>query len=141
MQLSKFKLMVSKLMASLLILCGVACAESPAPYSDFTKPILVNAKAPVFTLNLPGNATTGYTWVLKDDYNREMIRPIKYHYQVDNVKLIGSGGQFQFTFRVMPEAFVVPKMLQPLHFVYLRPWDAQGQLDKTIDVQIITNHS
>jgi predicted secreted protein len=120
------------------MLCGIAYASS-TEYSDFSKPIIVSTKNNIFTVNLPGNATTGYTWVLKDDYNREMIRPIKYHYHVNNEKLMGSSGQFQFTFRVLPEAFTVPKMLQPLHFAYLRPWDAAGQVDKTIDIQVITS--
>ncbi len=108
----------------------------PVEYSDFSKPLVVTSQNSMITLNIPGNPTTGYTWVLQDNDNRQLIRPIKYRYSSKNKRIVGGGGLFQFTFRVMPEAFIVPTLLKPLHFIYLRSWE-KGEA-KTLDVQLIT---
>ena len=101
--------------------------------------IIVAVKDPIFTVKLKGNPTTGYTWFLLDNYSKDLIRPTQYKYVSGNGKTIGGGGMFEFTFRALPEAFIVPKLLQPMHFVYLRAWEPTS-IAQTQDVQVITTH-
>ena len=69
-------------------------------------------------INLKGNATTGYTWILKK-YNEELIKFIDVKYETDNSKLMGAGGAWIAQFQVIKSG------TSKIEFVYKRPWETE----------------
>jgi predicted secreted protein len=138
------KSMLNFLLLPLLSLGSTFSAATVAAATEpkaLAKPmvIILAAKDPVFSIKLQGNPSTGYNWFLVDNYSKDLIRPTQYKYAPGNGKLVGGGGTFEFTFRALPEAFLVPKLLQPLHFVYIRAWEPNN-IAQTQDVQVIISH-
>jgi len=119
---------------SLIIAAPLLAA--PQLVKDISKPILVSKKNPEFSLQLPANPTTGYLWLLKGNYNANLIEPVKQIYRVNNNKLIGSPGFDTWTFRVKPLALIVPTILQ-LNLIYTRSWEKHAA--KTIKLKIISS--
>lgn len=98
-----------------------AAAQSKTnTYNEDNTTISVTPQHPQFTIKLKSNPTTGYTWFLRE-YSTEMITPIKHDFIAPEKKLIGASGYEEWTFKVNPEAFVVPQLLT-IRMVYTRPW-------------------
>ena len=110
-------------------------ANTSPVYSETQKAIMVQAKQPVFTIQLQANRTTGYSWFLLD-YPRDFIEPQSYRYEAPKTSLVGAGGIEWWTFRVKPEAFIVPQQLH-IQFVYARPFESNPAL-KPLVFQIST---
>ena len=91
---------------------------------------------PTFTIAIPGNLTTGYSWFLSH-YNDKLIKPLSYKYKPNmNKKLIGGPGLCVFTFTAKAKAFVVPHSTN-ITFVYTRPWMKQAIEKKTYSIRIM----
>jgi len=114
------------------------------PTTDLTKPILVTSDHPEFTLNLPANPSTGFTWYLTHIDN-QLLQPIDQVYIKPNQSAkdeprVGTGGSSVWRFKVLPAAFAVPTLTQ-LTFKYLRSWNLEQAEAQTLTILIQpTNH-
>lgn len=90
-------------------------------------PITVTSQQPQFIITLPGNPTTGYSWLVSA-YNGRLIKALSSSYQENNhpAGMVGVSGTFTFTFEVLSAAFNTPQSTT-VTFIYTRPWIA----DKT----------
>ena len=70
------------------------------------------------TINLEGNATTGYTWILKK-YNEDLIRFIDVNYITSDSNLVGVGGKWVAKFKILKPG------KSEIIFVYKRPWETE----------------
>lgn len=96
--------------------------------------IIVTQKKPEFTIAIPGNPTTGYSWYLKN-YDTKLIQPISHKYIANkNRKLLGAPGTFEFVFKVLPQGFIVPQSTD-VEFVYARPWMSVSYTTKTFVIR------
>ena|ERR1700733_1727381 len=86
-----------------------------------TKPIIVNAKQPRFTIRLESNPTTGYRWFVKS-YPSNFVVPVKHIVEKPASDLTGAPTHEVFTFRVKPAAFTIPQELS-IRFIYTRPFE------------------
>jgi len=117
------KTLLSPLLGIALIGLSTASLASTKNHNT-TATQIVSATEPQFTVQLPGNATTGYQWYLTH-YDRNLIALVSYHYNVTNPKLMGSGGTAVFVFKALPTMFVVPQQTA-LTFNYGRAWEGNS---------------
>lgn len=96
------------------------------------KPIIVSAKSPTFTIKIPSNPSTGYSWFLKS-YNHELLKPKNYHYNPANNNTAGAPGISEWIFEADNNAFNVPQVAT-IVLQYMRPWEAKAIKTKTITV-------
>ncbi len=66
---------------------------------------------------LPGNPTTGYSWVLVEGTGTVVEAVGDADYRPDDTRLMGSGGVFVFGFRAAGKGSAA------LRFEYRRPWE------------------
>jgi predicted secreted protein len=116
-----------------ILMAGSASFAKTQLVHDANKVVNITGNQTEFTVELPANATTGYSWVLQDNYNADLIVPVSYHYVVPDKKLVGAPGTAQWTFRVKKDALIVPtKMTVTLN--YMRPWETAVAKTQTITV-------
>lgn len=100
-------------------------SKSATDYYTEDKPnIMVSKESPQFTIKLKSNPTTGFSWYLRE-YNSRLISPVKHGFEHPNTKLIGAPGYELWTFKVKPDAFVVPQQLM-IKMIYARPFSTDG---------------
>ena len=92
--------------------------------------IVIAATQPVFILKLKSNPTTGYSWFLRE-YDASLISPLKHSFQAPDKKLIGASGFELWTFKLKPQAFVVPHQTM-VRMVYMRPWQGTDNSTQVI---------
>ncbi len=107
--------------------------------TDPNKVVLVSKKSRTFSINLRSNPTTGYSWVLVDNYDQELIKPVSHKFHAPDSKLIGAPGYETFTFKIDNDGFRVPQKTQ-ITFQYVRPWVVMGNSQK-MKFTIITRES
>jgi len=88
-------------------------------FTDPNKAIQVTRQSPRFSLTLRSNPTTGYSWFLVG-YDHNLIAPVSNQFKADTSK-VGAPGKEIWTFKVKPEAFIVPQATE-LTLQYFRPW-------------------
>lgn len=94
-----------------------------AQYADPTKPIIVKAEQPVFSIRLKSNRTTGYQWIYDADHSSLFVAATHEAYQApSNTKLMGAPGYEIWTFTVQKAAFAVPTTAK-ITLLNARPWD------------------
>lgn len=93
-------------------------------FSDPQKAIIVKKSAPVFSIVMQSNPTTGYSWALKN-YDPDLIQVVSRHYYPATSGLIGAGGYEKWLFKVKPEGFTVPQVTS-IMLIYQRPWEVSG---------------
>lgn len=109
-------------------LASLSLAETkPAPISDDTKPIMVNANDPYVTIRLKSNPTTGYRWFIRS-YPHAFIVPQQHSVEKQTSNLMGAPTQEVFTFKLNRIAFTAPHHFI-IRFSYLRPFEASGKID------------
>jgi inhibitor of cysteine peptidase len=124
------------------LLCGLAiqsvmAAQAPTVYTQDKQAISVSDNNPEFVIQLKSNATTGYSWFLRD-YDAKLIQPIKHVYEAPaNKKLMGAPGLEVWTFKAKPAAFAVPQQTM-IRFVYTRPWDADSSQSTQLVYSVTT---
>jgi predicted secreted protein len=112
--------------------------SSAAVYAQKPKPVVVDdsvvhlqdkpafmitSDKPVFVIKLKSNATTGYSWFLRE-WDAGLIEPVKHQVEAPaDKKLMGAPGYELWTFRAKSAAFVVPEETT-IRFVYARPWES-----------------
>lgn len=95
-----------------------------------TMTLNVNAQQPSFQVTLPANPTTGFKWTVTN-YDQSLLQLTSSNYIAPQSKLIGAGGQMQFTFALAPgKTYPASTIIQ---FKYARPWESKkGSLKKVI---------
>ncbi len=81
-------------------------------------------------LNIPANATTGYQWVLKDDFEARFVQLISTEYQAPDSELMGAGGTSVWTFKAQEEGVTT------LAFEYIRPWETDVEPEIVLLIQV-----
>lgn len=80
----------------------------------------------IFTLELEGNPTTGYQWVLSNEI--DIVKLVSSDYvsskSENKPKIVGRGGKFIFNFVGLKEGE------GELEFVYMRSWEPESPADK-----------
>lgn len=116
--------MISSVAIAAVVKPAVTPLTAPADenmYSENKTNIVVLPKQPEFTIKLKSNATTGYSWVLRE-YDANLISPVKHSYVAGTTGLIGAPGYEYFVFKVKPLAFTVPHETT-IRLFYDRPWE------------------
>lgn len=98
-----------------------------SPNSNDTKPIIVNAKEPHFTIRLRSNPTTGYRWYIRS-YPADFISSVSHSIAKPSSTLIGAPTQEIFEFKINRAAFKAPHHFI-IRFTYLRPFEANGKTE------------
>jgi len=117
-----------KLTACLILLCFGLNLNA-----KIDKPIMLTAKQSTFSVNLPSNPSTGYSWVLQGNYNAALIEPVTQHYIVLKKDLPGAPRLDKWTFKVSKLAFKVPTHIV-LNLQYIRPWETGSTNHKMLNI-------
>ena len=129
---------MKKLLLSLFLLLWVVTivqAGQAVKYSDLSKPVMISANKPEFSLTMKSNPTTGYSWFLVG-YNDNIIHPVSHKFVAPKNSMPGAGGYEVWTFRVIDDAFDVPQITR-IELVYIRPW--LKHITQPTTVQIVVN--
>lgn len=124
-----------KILASFLLVYSVISAaqrpsivkKPPQIYSEDNLNIMVNPMQSEFIIQIKSNPTTGFSWFLRE-YNSELITPVKQEFIAPNSKSMGAPGMERWTFRMKPNAFIVPQQTT-IRMIYSRPF--QGSDNST----------
>ena len=81
-------------------------------------------------LYIPANATTGYQWVLKDDFEEKFVQLDSTDYKAPDSELMGAGGTSVWTFSANEEGVTT------LAFEYLRPWETDVDPEIVLLIQV-----
>jgi predicted secreted protein len=82
--------------------------------NDISKDIQVK-HGKSFTIRLPANHSTGYSWKLVGNVDKSILKLIHKKYTRENSNL-GSGGFEKWTFKAVGQGKLI------LNFEYVRPW-------------------
>lgn len=103
--------------------------------NEKTSVVVQQTQSRVLTLYIKSNATTGYNWFLKQ-YPHRWLRPMSRLYVAPTGRLIGAPGYAIWRFKVLDEAFVVPRITH-ITFTHSRAWDPSDQEDMRLTVYIL----
>lgn len=106
-----------------LSFAAVAEQDEKMELSDPHMPLALTKENATFPIRLRSNPSTGFTWVLVQNYNPALIKPIAHHVFVGDSKIMGAPGYETFMFHVDKTAFAAPQQFQ-LTFESVRPWQA-----------------
>jgi len=81
-------------------------------------------------LYIPANATTGYQWVLKDDFEDKFVQLASTDYVAPDSELMGAGGTSVWIFNANEEGVTT------LAFEYLRPWETDVEPEIVLLIQV-----
>jgi inhibitor of cysteine peptidase len=124
---------VKKILYFLLCCTGTALATDASQYADPSKPIVVHANQPSFSILIKANPTTGYNWVYDADRSNALVQAVSYEYKAANTKMMGAPGHDVWTFEVQKQAFAVPTTMK-VTLVYARPWEMKAANKMVITV-------
>ena len=83
-------------------------------------------------INLPGNYTTGYQWVVINGYDDDVIKQEgKDEYQPEKTDLVGAGGTATFTFKAVGTGRT------DLNLEYKRSWEKNGDVPEDFEITIV----
>jgi inhibitor of cysteine peptidase len=95
--------------------------------------IVVNPKKPNFTITVNSNPTTGFRWSVKS-MDEGLFSLVSSNYQRGRSKLIGTGGQTTFRFK-LNEMKKYPKKTTIILF-YSQPWQPKRGTIKKFTISI-----
>ena len=110
----------------LLFLTGIIDA---ATANNMT--INVNPSQSQFQIILPANRTTGYQWTVTR-YDKSLLQLVSSKYIAPQSKLMGAGGQMQFTFKLVKRKTY--PISSDIYLKYAQPWEPQNGSLKTFTV-------
>ncbi|ASQ45641.1 protease inhibitor I42 family protein [Legionella clemsonensis] len=117
------------LWSSLLLACATFT------HAD-TMSLNVNPNQKEFIITLPANPTTGYQWTV-EKYDKSFLKLLSSNYLAAKTKLIGAGGQMQFTFQLLKgKSYPQSTTMQ---FKYARPWEQEKGTLKQVTVNFSTD--
>ena len=107
-------------MRSILIIAGAAALFTMAPATAqptvACKPIVTHVGS-TFTIVLPANRTTGYSWALEDPLNAAIVTYQIKHYAASTTKMMGAPGIETWTFDAVGRGRAL------ISLKYARPWE------------------
>ncbi len=120
--------------AFLLLL--LSCCFANAATTDKELQLDVPNKQQTFVVTLPANATTGYQWSVVT-FDNALLTLDKSNYLAPNTKLIGAGGQMQYTFSLNKgkQYSAQTSML----FKYARAWEPDSAMLKKVTIRFIAD--
>lgn len=85
-----------------------------------------------FTLSLEGNPTTGYQWILNDNYSQGMLSLVENFYvsSQSEPQAVGQGGRYYWRFKALQAGSTEIKL------TYARPWESRVP-EQTFTVNIV----
>lgn len=92
-----------------------------APLSGTTAVPVAVLAGNQFTIVLPSNQTTGYSWRMASQLNNNVVRQLGNRYVEPSEGMIGRGGTELWTFKA------VGKGTQTISMEYVRPWEQNAQ--------------
>ena len=84
-----------------------------------------------FTIELPGNPTTGYMWEVESCEGSSLLLETQ-KFLEENPGVMGSGGIFAWNFRATSPGSCA------LHFIYRRPWETVAPIDEYMYLVTVT---
>ncbi len=118
------------LLASLFFFAG--CVKEVPPNEltlDENKTSGIVSRYGIITINLKGNATTGYTWSVFND-GTPYLKFRKEQYDATNPELIGSGGISTFKFEALKKGTAT------IEFKYGRTWELSSIKSATFKITV-----
>ena len=118
------------LLASLFFFAG--CVKEVPPNEltlDENKTSGIVSRYGIITINLKGNATTGYTWSVFND-GTPYLKFRKEQYDGTNPELIGSGGISTFKFEALKKGTTI------IEFKYGRTWELSNIKSATFKITV-----
>ncbi|OGV26835.1 MAG: hypothetical protein A3F18_02635 [Legionellales bacterium RIFCSPHIGHO2_12_FULL_37_14] len=106
----------------------------PRTFAGTAPVVPVAPKMNTFTISLPSNPSTGYSWSVVN-YDKKLIKFIKQKYQPPkkDPKLIGMGGITNFYFSCLPK--IKRPASTDVELKYARPWEKNsGKITKVVVV-------
>lgn len=105
------------------LLSPVIEAQQPTKFipTDPNQSIMLPSAKSEFSLTLPANPTTGYTWHIAS-YDDHLVTVTGHKFFPPSSQIVGAGGFDVWTFKVSPSALVAPHLLK-IKMVYGRSWD------------------
>ena len=128
------KILLSLVFILVSVMSVTAKSENNVYTEDKTN-IVVTAQQPQFVLKLKSNPTTGYSWFLQD-YDSNVILPVKHVFQSPAKGMMGAGGFDIWTFKVKPAGFAVPQRAV-IRMIYARAWE-KNESEKQVDFRVST---
>ena len=98
---------------------------------DWKRPLVFTAAKPIVTVQLPGNRTTGFEWLLTSSPQGLKVISQKYVPYKVAAGVVGSGGNSIWRLR-FKKSLQGPR-LSHICWRYTRPWDPSGA-DKCLSV-------
>lgn len=125
----KFKTNFFRLFSLFLVLIGITSCMNPIVIKDSGMTYNLSEDDP-FSIELPGNPTTGYVWTLLP-YDQTVVTQLgDPDYQVNDDK-IGSGGLYTYKFQTVGDGQT------KLVFEYCRKGDSVADPSRTFGVMIV----
>jgi inhibitor of cysteine peptidase len=102
-------------------------------FTDPQKSIMLAKNNAQFSIKLPSNPSTGYTWRVKS-YDPNLITPISQTFMPAHMNnVMGAGGFEILVFRVNQVGFAVKQVTQ-IALVYVRPWNMEVAKQATFTI-------
>jgi len=131
-----FKVFLTLLMPA--IFWGTANAMIDTPkYDHPDKTIIVDPVSPQFEIVQNANATTGYSWVLRE-YDKRLLKLVNSGYIPSRSQLAGAGGKMIWVFRATPEAFQQETTETKILLTYARSW-APDDHPASVEFKVVFN--
>lgn len=113
-----------------------AMIETPK-YEDAANIIVVDPTSPQFEIIQNANATTGYSWVLRE-YDKRLLKLINSTYIPSKSQLAGAGGKMIWVFKATPEAFQQGSTETKILLTYARSW-APNDHPTSVEFKVVFN--
>ncbi|MEI7690732.1 MAG: protease inhibitor I42 family protein [bacterium] len=81
---------------------------------------IVVKKGQQFTITLTSNPSTGYTWSVSDDYDKNIVQAVSNEYIAPNTQKVGAPGKELWTFKGKGIGNT------KLNFTYARSWESKS---------------
>jgi inhibitor of cysteine peptidase len=121
---------VSVLLTLVLVLF-LACKTTSKEKTKGVKADYEIAVGESFTLELPTNPSTGYSWMWMNKSNASLLDSINYTYVPKKPIMMGSGGTAVWKFKG------IKKGIDSIQLNYCRPWELNAPVQvKTIVVKV-----
>lgn len=131
-----FKTCLILLMSTIFL--GTANAMIDVPkYDHPEKPIVVDPAVPQFEIIQNANATTGYSWTLRQ-YDKRLLTLVNSSYIPSKSQLAGAGGKMIWVFRATPEAFQQETTETKILLTYARSW-APNDHPTSVEFKVVFN--
>lgn len=83
-------------------------------------------------IKLPGNYTTGYQWIVKGNYDDDVIKEEgKGEYRTEKTDRVGAGGVATFTFKALGAGRT------DLYLEYKRSWEKNGEVPEDFEITVV----